>query len=176
MARCRRTTLTLLGTLVLLASPRAFATPVVLYSVDDLGGGLFRYNLAVDNNGGSEALSGLDVLNGDTVFGLDGNSAVGQPAGWSHFSPLPPLVHDLDYFSLAPGGDVPVGGVRGGFSFESTTDPNAIAGDDFAVEGIGATSASQIPLGDAELVPEPATGLLLLLGASGLAARRWRGL
>ena len=172
MARCRRTTATLLGTLVLLASARASAIPVVVYSVDDLGGGLFRYNFAVDNSGGSEALSGLNVLHGDTVFGLDGTSAIGQPAGWSHFAPLPPLVHDLDYFSLAPGSDVPVGGVRGGYSFESTTDPNAIGGNDFAVEGIGATSASQIELGNAQLIPEPATALLLLLGVTSLAAGR----
>jgi hypothetical protein len=83
-------------------------------------------------------------------------------------------VHDLDYFSLAPGGDVPMGGVLGGFSFVSTKDPNTLTGNDFAVEGIGATSASQIPLGNAQLVPEPATALGLSLGVIGLLVRRRR--
>ena len=64
--------------------------------------------------------------------------------------------------------------MRGGFSFVSATDPDTLTGDDFAVEGIGADSATQIDLGIAQRVPEPSrAGLLLgasLVGA--LAARR----
>jgi len=54
----------------------------------------------------------------------------------------------------------------------SALDPDSIDGDDFHVEGIGADSASQIDLGNAQLVPEPATAVLLLAALAGLGA--WR--
>ena len=159
----------------LATSARSGATPIVYYDVADLGGGLYRYDLTVDNDDGAEALAGLDVLHANSVFGLVPASTTAQPAGWSRFLPLPPLLDDLDWFSLAPANDVDVDEVAGGFSFVSATDPDTLAGDDFAVEGIGAESASQIDLGVAQLVPEPATLGLVALGCAGLAARRRAG-
>jgi hypothetical protein len=160
----------LLGVFMWLATASsASALPVVQYSVSDLGGGLFQYNLSVDNDDGGEALSGLKILYADSVFGLDQDSVIGAPAGWMSFAPLPPLVHDLNYFSLAAGTDIPIDGALSGFSFRSTTDPDTIDGLDFTVEGIGSETASQIPLGVAVPVPEPSTTLLLALGLAGLA-------
>jgi hypothetical protein len=160
----------LLGVFFWLAtSSSALALPVVQYSVSDLGGGLFQYNLTVDNDDGGEALSGLNILYADSVFGLDENAVIGAPAGWMSFAPLPPLVHDVNYFSLTAATDIPIDGALGGFSFRSTTDPDSIGGLDFTVEGIGSETASQIPLGVAVPVPEPSTALLLVLGLTELA-------
>jgi len=148
----------------------AAALPVVFYSASALGGGLFRYDLVLDDTGGAEGLRGLDILHANSVFGLGSSPTVGTPSGWSYFAPLPPLLDDLDWFSQTPASDVPVGSSRAGFSFVSARDPSTLGGEDFAVEGIGATSASQIDLGVAEQVPEP--GLLVLLAAAGLVRRR----
>jgi len=65
--------------LTLVASTQSWAGPIVLFTVDDLGGGVFEYNLIVDNTGGSEPLSGLTVIKGNSVFGLDDTSVIGAP-------------------------------------------------------------------------------------------------
>lgn len=159
------------------AGTAASAIPVVLYDVTDLGGGLFQYDLTLDNSGGLEPLAGLNVLHGDTVFGLDDGSTISAPSGWIYLAPVPSLLDDLNYISLGSGTDVTPDESLGGFSFVSATDPDTLTGDDFHVEGIGADSASQIDLGTAVLVPEPATaGLVLggLWGLAGLAARERR--
>jgi hypothetical protein len=166
----------LLLAVLLATGTAASALPVVQYSVTDLGGGLFQYDLLVDNDDGGEGLSGLNILHGNSVFGLDGTSTIGEPTGWSSFAPLPPLIDDLNYFSLSTGSDIPVDGSLGGFSFQSTTDPDTLEGDDFAVEGIGADSATQIDLGTALLVPEPSAFVLLVaagvVGCAGVRSRR----
>ena len=164
-----------LGVLVLLvAASSASALPIVSYGVVPLGGGLFRYDLSVDNDDGGEGLSGLNVLHGNSVFGLTSGSSIASPSGWSSFAPLPPFVDDVNWFSLTPAGDIAVDGSLAGFSFVSSTDPDTLAGNDFAVEGIGADSATQIDLGIAQLVPEPSVALLLGLGLAGLALSRER--
>jgi hypothetical protein len=176
MSSVRRTAASLLAGLALLAiASAASALPIVYYDVTPLGGGLFQYDLFVDNDDGGEPLAGLNVLHGNSVFGLDGSSAITPPPGWSSFAPLPPFVDDVDYFSLTPGSDIAVDGSLGGFSFISDTDPGTLAGDDFAVEGIGADTASQIDLGIAQLVPEPTAAMLLGLGLLGIGSHRARG-
>jgi hypothetical protein len=175
----RSATAALLQTFVLLAlGTQASALPSVTYTTTDLGGGVFLYQLCVDNTGGAEPLGGLNVLHGDTVFGLDDTSAVGAPGGWLYFAPVPGLVDDLDYFSLSSVTEIPVGGTLDGFSFESTRDPATLGPTDFAVEGIGGDSATQIDLGYAELVPEPSSSVLLAFALPGLfwVARRLGGL
>jgi hypothetical protein len=152
------------------AGAPALAVPIVTYTVDDLGGGLYQYNLQVANDGGGEALSGLNVRHGDTVFGLDSGSAIGSPGGWD--APLPSLVDDLAYFSLDESTDIAIGGTLAGFTFQSTTAPGSLGSDDLRVEGIGAGTATQIDLGVAQLVPEPASGLLLAAALAGLGALR----
>ncbi len=155
--------------LTLMLCRHASGAPSVLFSVNDLGGGVFQYNLFVDNRGGSEPLSGLNVLNGNSVFDLDASSVIGPPPNWSFLPPLPPLIDDLDFFSVQSSADVQMGGVLGGFFFQSTLDPSVVRSSGFAVEGIGERSASQIPLGNAQLVPEPSSVLFLSVGITGVA-------
>jgi hypothetical protein len=86
----------MLCALALTLSAEAWAAPMVLFDVNDLGGGLFQYDLTVDNTGGSEPLNGLLVLQGGSVFGLDPTSAIGAPqdvggnpaADWSFIAPV----------------------------------------------------------------------------------------
>jgi hypothetical protein len=170
----------MLCALALTLSAEAWAAPMVLFDVNDLGGGLFQYDLTVDNTGGSEPLNGLLVLQGGSVFGLDPTSAIGAPqdvggnpaADWSFIAPFP--VDPLSYLSLDPTGDMPLNGSLGGFFFQSTQDPANLRNDDFAVVGIGATTARQIPLGNTQFVPELSTLLLLATGLSGLLGYEWR--
>ena len=159
-----------IAVLLLTLGMGAWAGPMVQFGVQDIGGGFFQYNLTLNNQGGTEPLSGLLVLNGGSVFALDSSSNIGAPqdvggnpaADWSFLSPFPPFVDILSYFSLDPAADVPVNASLGGFFFQSSTSPFALSSGDFAVVGIGAITASQIPLGDALFVPEPASVLLLI--------------
>lgn len=157
--------------LTLVLCGHASAAPSVLFTPSDLGGGLFRYSLRVDNRGGGEALSGLNVLNGNSLFGLDGSSIIGAPADWSFLPPLPPSIDDLDFFSLQESADVPMGGSLGGFFFVSMLDPSVVRTAGFAVEGIGRVSASQVPLANAQFVPGPSSVLVLGVGAIGVVLR-----
>lgn len=159
--------------LIALLPPAASAAPYVSFTVNDLGGGLFLYDLDLDNDSGSEPLSGLNVLNAGTIFDLDDTSTISAPPGWSYFEPLLPFVDELNFFSLDGADDIAIDAVLGGFSFVSTTDPSTI-GNTFGVEAIGGTSSSQIPMDDAYLVPEPASGLLFGAALVALAAARQR--
>jgi hypothetical protein len=157
----------------LVGSPAAWAAPLVTFTTTDLGGGLYQYDLTLDNTGGPEPLSGLNILDAYSVFGLTGSSTIGAPAGWSFFAPLPPLVDELNFFSLDSGDDVAMDGDLSGFSFQTTTSPGSI-GYAVGVEAIGGMSSSQISLEDAVLVPEPASALLVGAGLAALAAVRRR--
>lgn len=151
------------------ASSIAWGGPQVFFNATDLGTGFFQYNLILDNEGGSEPLSGLNILNGFSVFGLDPSSVVGTPSNWSYFPPLPPFIDDLDFFSLTPLADVAVNSALGGFSFQSMLDPIFVQSSGFAVEAIGGISATQIPLPNAIAIPEPETLPLLAIALAGLA-------
>jgi hypothetical protein len=156
---------------VLSLSLEGQAGPMVLFGVEDLGGGFFQYDLTLNNNGGVEPLSGLLVVNGGSVFGLDASSNIGAPqnvggnplADWSFISPFPPFVDILSYFSLDSAGDVPINGSLGAFFFQSSTNPSALSSGDFAVIGIGGITGNQIPLGNALFAPEPSSLLLAIL-------------
>jgi len=168
----------LLGSLLFVLGARAWATPMVSYTTTSVGGGFFQYNLTLQNVGGSEPLSGLLVINGNSVFGLTSTSLIGAPqdvggntlADWSFFAPSPPLFDILFYFSLDPAADVPIDASLGGFFFLSNREPRTLNGNDFAVEGIGADTGSEILLGNARLIPEPSS--LFLIGVA-LAVLGW---
>jgi hypothetical protein len=171
----------MLCVLALTLSSQPQAAPMVLFGVEDLGGGLFQYDLTLNNSGGTEPLSGLLVLNGGSVFGLDASSNIGAPqdvggnpaADWSFLAPFPPFVDILSYFSLDPAADVPIDGFQGGFSFQSFTAPQSLTSEDFSVVGIGALSATEIPL-STQFVSEPATLVLVLLAVVGWIASSGR--
>jgi hypothetical protein len=149
-------------------------------STVNLGGGLFQYNLTVQNTdlinlatGSPEPLSGVNLLNGNSVFGLDASSVINAPAGWFYFAPDPgpPLVDELDFFSLSPATDIPIGGQLGGFSFESMADPATLPSNAFAQDYIGGITGEQIPG-----IPEPASWILAISGILVvLAAQRVKG-
>ena len=143
----------------------------VTWSATDLGGGLFEYDLTL-HNPYSVPVSGLNLLHANTEFGLDQFSMITAPPGWDFFAPLPPLVDELNYFSLSPANDVAPLGALGGFSFQSTRDPSTVTDSAFAADLINGLTGKQIP------IPEPnpeflAGGVLLVLAlVRGAAARR----
>ncbi|MGH7897724.1 MAG: hypothetical protein ACREQQ_07220 [Candidatus Binatia bacterium] len=158
---------------VLIATSQASATPALLIDPSYLGGGVWQYDLTLDNSGGLEPLSGLNILDAYTIFGLDDTSTITAPSGWSYFAPLPPSVDELHYFSLSGASDVAEDTSLGGFSFESTTDPNTIDWNAVVADAIGGTSSSQTPL---LVLPEPATALLFAAGLAVQAIHRKRAL
>jgi hypothetical protein len=171
-----RTTRGLLGaalSLLFLATSAASAAPTLLIGAADLGGGVWQYDMTLVNSGGSEPLSGLNILAANTLFGLDDTSTITAPSGWDYFAPLPPSVDELNYFSLASADDVAMDDSLGGFSFESSTDPGTIDWSSFEADAIGGTSSTQIPL-TTIFTPEPATGLLLAAALAAQAAARRR--
>lgn len=154
---------------VVALSSRAEAWPIVLVDVTDLGGGVWNYALTIDNTTGPEPIMGLNVLHGDTVFGLNELSNIVAPAGWDFFPP-DEFVDDLFFFSLDPGDDVGVGDTLDGFSFDSLTDPGDLTFGDFDVDLVGGETFQQLPIGDIYL-PEPSSLLLFGSGVAAMAAR-----
>jgi len=139
--------------------------------VDNLGGGLFQYNLTL-HNPFSEPISGLNLLHGGSVFALDDASVIGAPAGWDFFTPLPPLVDELNYFSLDSASDVAIGGSLSGFFFRSTADPSTLPNDAFAFDVIGAISGGQLP--EPSTLGLLAAALVVLAGVARKASARLR--
>jgi len=157
---------------LLLATSAASAAPTLVINTTDLGGGNWQYDMTLSNTGGTEPLSGLNLLSANTIFGLDDTSTITAPSGWDYFAPLPPSVDELNYFSLSSASDVDVDDSLSGFSFESTTDPNTLDWNSLEADAIGGTSSTQIPL---IITPEPATGLLLAMALAAQAAARKPG-
>ncbi len=138
------------------------------FTVDDLGGGMFHYSLTLNNQFG-ESLSGLNIFHGFSVFGLDHTSVIGFPSGWDFFAPLPPLVDELNWFSLSPATDVPIGGSLSGFTFQSTTDPATLTSGNFGFDVISGQTGRQLT------VPEQTnTGWLLISSIACLLSFKWR--
>lgn len=152
----------LCGFVLALSSPARAG--VVTWTSTPLGGGTFLYELTL-NNEFAVPVSGLNLLHANTAFGLDFSSTIGAPAGWSFFPPLPPLVDELNFFSLSPSSDVVPGGSLGGFSFESNRDPSTLLGNEFVADLINANNGSQIP--------EPPVLALLEGACLVLGLRRW---
>jgi hypothetical protein len=131
----------------------------------NLGGGEWRYNLTLDDPY-SFPLSGLNILQANTLFGLDLGSTISTPAGWDFFAPLPPLVDELNFFSLSSASDAKPGIPLVGFSFDSATDPSTLTGP-IQFDVINGITGTQ--------VPEPSGRVplgLLVLGAAALMKRR----
>lgn len=160
-----------LAAIIILVPSLCAATPFVGYEVTMGPGSLFTYNLTIYNSGGTEPLAGLIVWNGNSVFNLDDTSLVNTPANWGDIPPIAGLADGLTFFSFDPSTEVPVGGLLGGLSFVSSTDPSTLTGDDFEVVGIGGTDDEQIPLGDA-VVTEPTAILLLAPAVIALLRKR----
>jgi hypothetical protein len=164
---------------LILATSRSGQGAFIVSTVN-LGGGLFQYNLTVQNidlinlaTGSPEPLSGVNLFHGNSVFGLDDSSVINAPAGWFFFAPDPgpPLVDELNFFSLSPATDIPIGGQLGGFSFQSMTNPATLPSDAFAQDYIGGITGQQIPG-----IPEPSSWILAISGLLVvLAARRVNG-
>jgi len=153
---------------LLLAACRPVSATPLQFTVDYLGGGLFQYNLSLSDSF-NEPLSGLNILHANTIFGLNASSAIGLPAGWGDFAPLPPLVDELNFFSLSPVADVPLGGSLGGFYFQSTTDPATLPSGGIAFDVIGGTSGKQLSVPD-----RSNSGLLFFASLASLIACGWR--
>lgn len=147
---------------------QAWGAPMVFFNALDQGGGLFQYNLSLDNRSGGVTLAGLNVLNANSVFGVDPSTVIGAPADWSFIAPFPPFVDDLDYLALTTSANVLPGAFMTGFSFQSTLDPSVVRFSGFAVEAIDASTSSQIQLAAAQFVPEPPALPLWAAGCAGL--------
>jgi hypothetical protein len=143
----------------------------LIFTTQDLGGGLFQYNLTLINSGfinpqtgTAEPLSGLNLTQAGSILGLNTTSTITAPTGLSFFPPLPPVVDLLDYFSLSASTDIPIGGSLGGFTFQSRTDPSTLGGH-IAFDVIGGITGTLLVS-----IPEPSsllltgTGLISVLG------------
>ncbi len=184
-----KTTWFLALALTFVISARSWAV-AVYYTTSNLGGGLFQYDLTVDNTGGTEPIIGLTIVKGNSVFGLDSTSTIGAPqdiggdtsADWAYFAPGPPP-DSLDYFSPNSAADVPINGTLGGFFFVSSKNPSTLTGNDFEFDLIGGTSGGSIfggggggivqPLPSSS-VPEPETYLLIGIGVVVMLSYIWR--
>ena len=145
------------------------AVPSLELGVNGMVGSEWLYEMTLHNPGGAEPLSGLNLLEAFTIFGLDDTSTIIAPSGWDFFAPLPPFVDELNYFSLSEASDVPIDGSLGGFSFLSSRDPDTLAWSSLSADAIGGTSSTQIPL---LITPEPTTALLVAAGLAAQAAAR----
>jgi hypothetical protein len=150
--------------MILMVSTNAWAGAVT-FSAVPVGGGLFQYSLTIINTGEpNQPIAGLNILNGNSVFGLTPSSIIMAPPNWSFFSPDPGIgANELNYFSLSPLTDVSVGGSLGGFTFLSMTNPGTISGSQFAFDLVP-QSGPNCCTGTVRPVPEPTT--ILLLGTS----------
>ncbi len=162
------------GLLLMLAWIASARAGTLTVATVNLGGGLWEYDLTLTDPY-SFPLSGLNILQADTLFGLDSSSTITAPPGWDFFAPLPPVVDELNFFSLSSASDAQPGVPLAGFSFDSVTDPSTLPGA-LGFDVINADTGAQ--------VPEPGSWLLLttacLVLASLFAVRhagvadRWR--
>ena len=144
----------------------------VKYSTDNLGGGMFQYNLRIDNRAGADPIAGLNVMHGFSVFGLTSASTIVAPTDWAFFEPFPgpPLLDELQYFSSNPMSDAAAGGTLMGFGFISARDPITVKGSDFAFDFVRGSPPYDNFGASVATVPEMPSGVGLAAGLSALLA------
>jgi hypothetical protein len=153
-----------------LVSAAAWADPIVNYTVAPASGA-FMYNLTLDNTNSTLIVSGLIVVKGFSVFGLDSGSPISAPPeangcpceAWGFAPPIPPFADNLEYFSPDNGGDISPGGTLSGFSFTSFRNPSTLNSGDFDIVLVVRGGTMFVDIGDAQLVPEPSMWIPLAL-------------
>ncbi len=140
----------------LLTSTYAAAGPTVIVTTEALGLGEFEYDLLIDNSGSPAVIAGLFMFNANTTFGLDFFSTITAPTGWGFLPPISPAGDQLSFFSFSSATDIPIGGMLGGFSFDSFTDPSTLSSSDYSFDFVDSSGHD---------VPEPSS---LFLAGSGL--------
>lgn len=129
-----------------------------------LGQGMWEYDLTLTDPY-PFPLSGLNILQGYTVFGLDSTSTITVPPGWGFFPPIPNVVDELSGLSFSFDSDAQPGIPLSGFSFDSTTDPATLTGP-IRFDLINGITGDQVP--EPETMP---TVLMCLAVASRLKQR-----
>jgi hypothetical protein len=156
----------------------AWGDPVVTYAVTP-NAGAFMYDLTLNNTNSTLIVSGLIVVNGSTVFGLDSSSPISAPPeangcpclAWGFAPPIPPFGNPLEYFSPNVNADISPGpgpnAILPGFSFTSFTNPSSLKGNDFDIILVVRGGTTFKDIGNAVPVPEgPSLFMPLLLATA----------
>lgn len=157
----------LAATIALLFACPALANPILVGSVSTLPDDSFLYSYELLNPS-TELENVFDV----GVFFAGDPLDVSSPTGWDSIAGL----GFINWFSLMPENDLPIGQTLTGFSFRSALGPGTIEfrtlGADPVTGDVG-QPVSGATVGPAA-VPEPGTLCLMALGLAGLVVRHRR--